>query len=187
MNAFLERQIRGALAPLEEAAHRLLRGVALGLVALLALLAALVFLTVAAYVWLAELTGAILAAVYIAAAYIVIALICLFALRAGTSAKAAPKPAQGPAQANAKEAPDKAQTESATSAPPSEQDAYRAAEIDRALAPILDVLEDAGLQKANLGVEVAGEIAKQMKPFTLVAIAFVAGLLFGRRGSLPRG
>lgn len=51
-----------------------------------------------------------------------------------------------------------------------------------ALAPILDVLQEAGSQKANLGVEFACEIAKQVKPFTLVAVAFVAGLVFGRRG-----
>ncbi|MGP0061082.1 MAG: hypothetical protein ACLPID_17555 [Beijerinckiaceae bacterium] len=172
MSEFLKRQIREALAPLESMMLRLLRKAALGIVALASLIACLVFLSVAAYIWLSGLVGAIFAALALGGFYVLITLACLLAIRA---AGAAPK--ADTTVANGGE-----QVQQATRAAEADVQSETIAEnIDRTLAPILAILQEAGLQRANIAVLLGAEVAKQVRPFVLVVTAFVTGFIFGRR------
>jgi hypothetical protein len=176
MSEFLKRQIREALAPLESMMLRLLRKAALGGVALASLFACLVFLSVAAYIWLSGLVGAIFAALALGGFYVLITLACLLAIRA---AGAAPKADTTVPDGGEKvqQAPGMAEADVQ-----SENIAENIAEnIDRTLAPILAILQEAGLQRANIAVLLGAEVAKQARPFVLVVTAFVTGFIFGRR------
>jgi hypothetical protein len=61
---------------------------------------------------------------------------------------------------------------------------------DEAVAPILDFLREAGLERERLGLEAGMEIAKRLHPFSLAALAIVAGIILGRivkqRTTLPK-
>jgi hypothetical protein len=197
MSGFLRRQLHEALAPLERMALTLLRQSALAVVALASLFACLTFLSVAGFIWLSGLVGAALAALALAGIYMLIALICLLAARGrGSAAKttatasqraqgaaesqqaqhvAAARAGQNPEQQNAAQQDHLEQT--ATQA----DEDMRSENIDAALAPILAVLQEAGLQRTNIGVLVAAAVAKQVNPFVLVATAFALGLTFSRR------
>ena len=197
MSGFLRRQLHEALAPLERMALGLLRQAALAVVALASLFACLAFLSVAGFIWLSGLVGAALAALALAGIYMLIALICLLAARGrGSAAKttatasqraqgateshqtphaAAARAAQNPKQQTAAEQDRLEQT--ATQA----DEDIRSENIDAALAPILAVLQEAGLQRTNIGVLIAAAVAKQVNPFVLVATAFALGLAFSRR------
>jgi hypothetical protein len=172
MSEFLKRQIREALAPLESMMLRLLRKAALGGVALASLFACLVFLSVAAYIWLSGLVGAIFAALALGGFYVLITLACLLAIRA---AGAAPK-----ADTTVPDGGEKVQ-QAPGMAEADVQSENIAENIDRTLAPILAILQEAGLQRANIAVLLGAEVAKQARPFVLVVTAFVTGFIFGRR------
>ena len=169
MNEFLKRQLREALAPLEAMLRRLVRDLALGIAAMLGLIACLAFLTVAAYLWLCGLIGAILAALCIALAYLLVSLAAIAAMRGGRGTPAKPEPLAGSVEAEAARLAAQAEAE------------LRSDHIDSAFAPLLAALQQAGLPKASLAVLLGTEIAKQVRPLLLVAVAFVAGLVFGRR------
>jgi hypothetical protein len=190
MSGFLRRQLHEALAPLERMALGLLRQAALAVIALASLFACLAFLSVAGFIWLSGLVGAALAALALAGIYMLIALVCLLAARGrSTAAKstqgaaeshqtphvAAARAAQNPKQQNTAQ-PDRLE-QTATQA----DEDMRSENIDAALAPILAVLQEAGLQRTNIGVLVAAAVAKQINPFVLVATAFALGFTFSRR------
>ncbi len=194
MSGFLKRQMQQALAPLERMALGLLRQAALAVVALASLFACLAFLSAAGFIWLSRLVGAAFAALALAGVYMLIALVCLFAARGrGTAAKsiatarrgaaearqtsdaAAARAAQNPKQQNPTQQDRLEQTATQT------DDDMRSENIDAALAPILAVLQEAGLQRTNIGVLIAAAVAKQVNPFVLVATAFALGFTFSRR------
>jgi hypothetical protein len=172
MSEFLKRQVREALAPLESMMLRLLRKAALGILALASLFACLVLLSVAAYIWLSGLVGAIFAALALAGFYVLITLACVVAIRA---AGAAPT-----ADTTVSNSGEKVQQAPGTAAADAQSENI-AENIDRTLAPILAILQEAGLQRANIAVLLGAEVAKQVRPFMLVVTAFVTGFIFGRR------
>ena len=68
----------------------------------------------------------------------------------------------------------------AKAAPLAGRQAAFAANIDSTLAPVVNVLRQAGLDKEVLAIEAGAEVAKQLNPLSLVAFAAGAGLLIGR-------
>lgn len=185
MNAFLERQIREALAPLEQMMLRLLRKTALALLALVSLCAGLVFLSVATYIALSGLIGSVYAAVALAFFYVSITLTCLLAMRSAarpkqSRASVAKETGEAVKQASAT-AESQSRPEPGGFENPRPEHKVQSENIDRTLAPIIAILEQAGLDRANIALAVGGEIAKQIRPLTLVVTAFVTGFVFGRR------
>ncbi|MGH6836660.1 MAG: hypothetical protein ACREC9_14235 [Methylocella sp.] len=49
-----------------------------------------------------------------------------------------------------------------------------------AVAPVLDILRDAGLVRERLALAAGAEIAKQLHPFSLAALAIAAGSILGQ-------
>ncbi|MGO9004171.1 MAG: phage holin family protein [Beijerinckiaceae bacterium] len=168
MSDFLKRQVREALAPLESTMLRLLRKAALGIVALASLFACLAFLSVAAFIWLSGLVGPIFAALALGGFYVLITLACVLAIRA---AGAAPK-----ADTTVSSGSDNIQQAAGAA-----EANVQSENIDRRLAPILAILQEAGLQRANIAVLLGAEVAKQVRPLVLVVMAFATGFVFGRR------
>jgi uncharacterized membrane protein YqgA involved in biofilm formation len=69
------------------------------------------------------------------------------------------------------------------------QKALFANNIDETIALILDILHESGMERERLALAAGAEIAKQMRPFSLVVLALVAGFVIGRilkRGNPPR-
>lgn len=186
MSAFLRQQIDAvvtpllapALASLQETARHLVRLIALALVALACLIGAIIFASVAIYSWLASTAGAIVAALVLAGIYLAIALVCFFGIWASGARKSTPPKRNGTLEEDDSKGNEEVTQAAATSAFQSHEQADN---IDRALAPIIAILQEAGLQRANLLVLIAGAIAKQIRPFALVAGAFATGFAFGRR------
>ena len=52
--------------------------------------------------------------------------------------------------------------------------------IDEAVAPVLDVLRESGLERERIALAAGTEIAKQLHPFSVVGIAIVGGFFLGR-------
>ena len=50
---------------------------------------------------------------------------------------------------------------------------------DEAVAPILDFLREAGLERERLTLETGMKIAKRLHPFSVVALALASGVVFG--------
>jgi hypothetical protein len=177
MNDFIKRQIEAALAPLESMMQRLLRKAMFGLIALVSLSACIVFLSVAAFLWLAGLVGTIFAALVLAGFYVLIALACILAIRSDGGAEK-PRAAISTKAPNdgetIQQAPQAAETKAAEPNSQSEN-------IDRTLAPILAILKEAGWQRANIALLLGAEVAKQVSPFALVITAFVIGFVSGRK------
>ena len=68
------------------------------------------------------------------------------------------------------------------------QKAEFANNIDETVAPFLDILKEAGMERERLALEAGVEVAKQLHPFSLVAVAMLAGIILGRilkRGNPP--
>jgi uncharacterized membrane protein len=174
MNAFLKQQMAAMRASLEDRAQHLIITALLALVAVTSLIGCVVFASIAAYAWLASVAGAVMAALVLAALYLVIVLACVLAIWTNGAARRSRGKAatDGSLQNNAKIAA--ADATAASSPAPADS-------IDQTLAPIIAILQQAGLQDANAAVLVAAALAKQVPPFVLVAAAFASGLAFGRR------
>jgi hypothetical protein len=160
------RLIGGFFTPLIDQASastgRIVRKLALFVLAGVALIVVLIALTIAFYLWIASLRGPIVGALAVAGLYASIAFIAvLLALRSGgapRSERATPTGLSG-------------QTGGATDA-----------EIDAFAGPLLAVLAKLGLRKEQLAVLAGTSVAKQMGPIPLVGLALVAGFLLGRMG-----
>jgi len=167
MTALITRLARDAAAPIGQMGERLLKMATLLFLAMCCLFFASVFLTIALYTFVQTFEGTAIAALGVGALYLGVGLICIIlAVRSST-------------------APDRAA--SVTAATPVETDEKRpepspefATNIDGAIAPILDILRDAGFERERLAVEAGATIAKQLNPFSVVAFATVAGFMLGR-------
>ena len=58
-----------------------------------------------------------------------------------------------------------------------------AAKIDEAVAPLLAILRDAGRERERVALELGSEIAKQLTPFSLIALVAFAGFIIGRKSN----
>ena len=176
MNHLIKQLAHEASAPVEEMLQRLIRTAALIALAAGCAIAASAFFTVDLFLYLQSLWGSLIAAASVAALYLLGALIfLLIAMRRPpkiSGADAAPQPVAA--------APLMAASVGAKAAPATPGNPQLAANIDAAVSPALGVLRQAGLEKEVLAIEAGAEIAKQLKPFSLVAIALAAGVFAGR-------
>jgi hypothetical protein len=181
MNPFIARLAQQASAPLEDMLARLIKTAALVALAAGCAIAASVFLTIDLYLFIESKLGALAAAATIGGLYLLFAAIFVIAALRRPAAppvsEAAPEPvARAPAPGSFAAASLGAQ---AAPAPAPRNPAF-AANIDAAVDPVIDVLRDAGLEKEVLAIEAGVEVAKQLNPIALVALATGAGLIIGR-------
>ncbi len=166
MMGLLTRPLREWTALLEAASRRLLTSMVLLIVALIFVLAAFAFLSVALYLWVAEITRPAIAALAVAGLEIFIALMCLVAFRLKAPKKASkPKPRK-----------EDAATQEAAAAR-----AKRAEKIDDTLAPLIAVLHEADMRPEEAALRLGAGLTKQVGPLALVAFALAAGFMFARR------
>ncbi|MGB8277035.1 MAG: hypothetical protein WCF20_03750 [Methylovirgula sp.] len=171
MTDFFTRQARniisGALAPVEAAGARFI-GMFVSMagiagVATACLIAALIFLSIALDLWLAQFAGPVVAALGAAGLYLLVAVLCLLLLRArGAKTKQTALP-QHPVEAAGK-----------TSRPD------LSANIEETVAPFVAILQQTGLKREEIAVRLAAEATKQLGPLTLVALALAVGFLVER-------
>jgi hypothetical protein len=176
MSDFLSRQAnkisRSALAPVEAAGGRILGLIGIGGLALLCLLATIIFLSVALDLWLSQLFDPIIGALSTAGFYFAVVLICLLVLWARSRKKKAPAAA-------IKKVVDAPLDEAEAAA--RAQAAGLSANLDKTIAPFLAILQQSGLKREAVAVQLATEASKEFGPFALVALAVAAGFLSERQ------
>lgn len=165
MLGFAARLLGGAITPvIDQITHssaRLLRKLALFLLAGLCLVVVLIALTVAFDLWISSLAGPIAGALAVAGVYLLVAIIAVtLALRSPASKVRPPEDAAHRAKADS--------------------DSRLDAQVDAFAAPLLKVLQSLGLRREQLAVLAGTSFAKQLGPIPLVGLAIVAGFLIGR-------
>ncbi|MGH6848489.1 MAG: hypothetical protein ACREC0_13950 [Methylocella sp.] len=126
-----------------------------------------IFLTIALFVFVRPLVGTAIAALGTGGLYLGVAIICIVVASRDRGDQVAPAAlASGPIPE--------------TEGNPNAQKRAFASNIDEAVAPVLDILHDAGLERERLALAAGTEIAKQLHPFSLAALAIVAGFILGR-------
>ena len=167
MNALVNRLVSDATAPIEKMSARLFKRAVLFFMAMSCLFVGSIFLTIALFDFVQPLAGTAIAALGTGGLYLGVALICIIVSSRQTSRPAAKAAAEsGP------------MTE--TERNPRPQKLAFSSNIDEAVAPILDILRDAGLERERLALAAGTEIARQLHPFSLVALAIVVGFILGR-------
>lgn len=164
MFPFFARLVGGAVSPLVDQLATfgagLLRKLALFLAAGVCLAVVLIALTLAFAFWIDSLAGPIVAALAVAAVYLVAAVgAVVAATRTGRPRQVAepePEEANDPAEPST------------------------SARIDQFTAPILDILQRLGLRREQIAVLAGASLAKRLRPLPLVGLAIVAGFLIGR-------
>lgn len=174
MNALISRLISDATAPVEQMSARLFTKAALFLVAIGCLFVCSIFLTIALFIFVQPLVGTVMAALGTGSLYLGVAAICIAVASRGKAAQATPA---------ALESDPMTETKGISST----QKLAFASNNDEAVAPILDFLREAGLERERLALEAGMEIAKRLHPFALVAVAIGAGLILGRILKQRRG
>lgn len=167
MNRLINQLISDATAPIGEMSARLFKKAVLFFLAMSFLFLGAIFLTIALFVFLQSLAGSAVAALSVGGFYLGAAIICLLVA--------------------ARERPNRGQSATPAPAPlmdstekPSRPRLLFGENIDETVAPILDILQEAGLERERLALQAGTEIAKQLNPFSLVAFAIVAGFIVGR-------
>jgi Putative Actinobacterial Holin-X, holin superfamily III len=159
MNALMSGLISNATAPVEQMSARLFKKAVLLLVAIGCLFVCSIFLAIALFIFVQPLAGTALAALGMGSLYLVVAGICiLVASRDRADHATSPTPESDP----------------------STQKLAVASNDEEVVAPILDFLRDAGLERERLALEAGMDIAKRLHPFSLVALAIAAGIILGR-------
>ena len=164
MNRLINRLVSEATSPIGEMSMRLFKMAMLFFLAMSCLIASAIFLTIGFFEFLEPLEGYTGAAFGVGGLYLVAALICMLVI-------ARERPAS-PRQASA------ALMEAKESLP--SQKAEIANNIDETVAPFLGILKEAGMERERLALEAGAEVAKQLHPFSLVAVAMLAGIILGR-------
>ncbi len=165
------RLLSGAITPvIDQISHssaRLLRKLALFLLAGVCLVVVLIALTIAFDLWIASMAGAIAGALAVAGLYLSVAIIAVvFAVRAPKPKTPTPEDAAQRKQADA--------------------DSTLNAQVDAFAAPLLNILQSLGLRREQLAVLAGTSFAKQLGPIPLVGLAIVAGFLIGRMAGTLR-
>lgn len=187
MSDFLSRQVnkisRSALAPVEAAGGRFLGLMGIGGVAVLCLVATIICLSVALDLWLSRLFDPVIGALGTAGFYFAVLLVCLLVLWARGRKK------KTPAVKKAQAAFDKAARDQATvnqaaldeaEATARAQAAGLSANLEKTIAPFLAILQQSGMKREAVAVQLATEVSKEFGPFALVALAVAAGFLSER-------
>ena len=167
MSRLINRLINEATAPIGEMSTRLFKKAVLIFVAMNCLFAGAIFFTIALFVFVQPLAGTAIAALGTGGLYLGAAIICVIVASGGSSRHSAPAAlASGPIPE--------------TKGNPTSQKRAFASNIDEAVAPILDVLRDSGLDRERRVLEAGAEIAKELHPFSLAALAIAVGFILGR-------
>jgi hypothetical protein len=169
MSGFLTRQLSEITALFEAAGRRLAASVVLLVVAFIFVLASLGFLSVALYLWVAQLTQPVIAALAVAGLHIAVAGVCLLAfwLKGRASQK---------------------KTAASNSIPEAPVDVGRAQfaeNIDQTVAPLIAVLHEANMKPEESALRIGVALTKQVGPLALVALALGAGFILARRVTAP--
>jgi hypothetical protein len=168
MNAIISRLLREATAPIVASSTRLVQKAVLVLFAVISLFISWVFITVAFYAFLQPLIGHADAALSVAGLYLFVSLLFLFSAKRQTPGRARrPRAAE-----SAKLMQDAAE--------PNQEKADFVNNIDKSVAPFLDILQEAGMERERLALEAGAEVARQLTPFSLVTFAMVVGIIIGR-------
>ena len=161
MFGLLAGLLGGALAPLIDQistiSARLLRKLALFLVAVVCSFVVLLALTIAFDLWIASLAGPIAGVLAVALVYFLVAAGSIVLALRDTGANA-----RAPSQAESQAAPELGE------------------EIDRFTSPLMRLLGQLGLRREQFAVLAGGSLAKKIGPIPLVGLAIVAGFLLGR-------
>jgi hypothetical protein len=166
MNELISRLISDVTAPVEQMSARLFKKAVLFLVAIGCLFVCSIFLTIALFIFVQPWVGTAMAALGTGSLYLGVAGICIAVASRDKAEQAAPAAAECDAMTGTKGT--------------STQKLAFASNNDEAVAPILDFLRDAGLQRERLALEAGMEISKRLHPFSLAALAIVAGFILGR-------
>jgi hypothetical protein len=165
MNPLVSRLMESATAPLRQAVASAARAAMMGIVALLLLFTGVGFLTAAGYMHLRFLYGPLDAALIVGAIFVVLAMIVVVVLAMG-GGRPAPRASMQAAPARA------------ASPPPAG---------DQLAAGIADALSRGRAGGGEQLAMLAGtELGRQLRPFHLVALAFIGGLIAGRRIDRPK-
>ena len=167
MNALISRLISDAAAPVEQMSARLFKKAVLSLVAIGCLFVCSIFLTIALFIFVQPLAGTLIAALGTGSLYLGVAGICFVVASRERGDQATPAAAVSDPMTEMK-------------GNSSTQKLAFASNNDEAVAPILDFLREAGLERERLALETGMEIAKRLHPFSLVALAVTAGFIVGR-------
>jgi hypothetical protein len=168
MNAFISRLLREATAPIVESSTRLVQKAVLVLFGVICLFVSWIFITVALYAFLEPLIGHADAALSLAGLYLIAALLFLFSAKRQTPRRAR----RPPAAESTKLMQDIAES--------NQEDSDFANNIDKSVAPFLDILQEAGMERERLALKAGAEAARQLTPFSLVTLAMVVGIYIGR-------
>jgi hypothetical protein len=167
MNALISRLISDATAPVEQMSARLFKKAVLSLVAIGCLFVCSIFLTIALFIFVQPLVGTAIAALGTGSLYLGVAGICFVVASRDRADQAAPAAADSDPM-----------TETNQGNSPTQKLAF-ASNVDEAIAPVLDILREAGLERERLALEAGMEIAKRLHPFSGVALALASGVVFG--------
>lgn len=166
MNALISRLINDATAPVEHMSARLFKKAVLSLVAIGCLFVCSIFLTIALFIFVQPLVGTAVAALGTGSVYLGVAGICFVVASRDKADQATPAAAESDPITETK------------GNSPTQKLAF-ASNMDEAIAPVLDILREAGLERERLALEAGMEIAKKLHPFSVVALALTAGVVFG--------
>ncbi len=161
MNALIKLLIMDATARIEKMHVRFLKFAALYFIAVSLLFVGATFLAIGLFAFVQSFAGTVIAALVTAGLYLGTAGICIFVA-------SRERPSQAPTAAESGP-----MTQGKATSPP--QRLGFAQNIDEAVAPILDVLRESGLDRERIALAAGTEIAKQLHPFSVVAFAIVAG------------
>lgn len=168
MNGLISRLIGEATAPVVESAAHLIQWAVLSFLAIICLFVSWIFLTVAFYDFLEPLMGHADAALSLGGLYLFASIAGFFFAKRQMpgSARGAPvtkkaKLMQRPVESN-------------------QEKADFVNNIDRTVAPFLDILQEAGMERERVALKAGAEIARELTPFSLVTLAMVAGFIIGR-------
>lgn len=168
MLGFATRLLGGAIAPLVDQisafSARLLRKLALFLVAGACLVVVLIALTVAFLLWIATLAGPIVAALAVAGVYLAVAVVAIILALRDKPTRSSTDAAEGETDADVKE-----RSTSALNA-----------QIDQFTAPLMALFARFGFRREQFAVLAGASVAKQLGPLSLVGLAIVGGFLIGR-------
>jgi putative superfamily III holin-X len=165
MNALISRVISDATVPVEQMSARLFKKAVLSLVAIGCLFVCSIFLTIALFIFVQPLVGTTIAALGTGSLYLGVAGICFVVASRDRADQATPAATVSDPMTE-------------TKGNSSTQKLVSASNDDEAIAPILDFLREAGLERERLALEAGMEIAKRLHPFSVVALALASGVVF---------
>lgn len=170
MNPLINRLVSEAATPIGDMSMRLLKMAMLFFVAISCLVAGTVFLTIGAFEYLELLEGYTGAVMSIGGLYLAAALISIVVMLREKPDHAGQSPV---AKTQDEKMPEEKEGRLS-------QRALFTSNIDKAVSPILGILQEAGMDRERLAIHAGAEIAKKTSPATLVILALAAGFVLSR-------